>query len=414
MEKTADQLLATPLWQATDADLLTITRQAEQLYRHAYAFTLAAYAELNTRTSPAGYDGARTATHDTARISVVEGRRRETHLDLLARSPETRAALDEGLIGADHLDIIVKTLKKIPSDTDLQHRAQAETMLVEHARTLDARALTYAARHILAWLDQDGPEPADDQAAEPANDLRIDTLRDGRVRVTAELAPDGGALLLGLLDPLTPPDPADAGRDWRAPAERRGDAFVDLLRLCANAATTPIDGGERPHLTLTMSLHELRDQIGRADLGGLANRATLTAGQARRIACDAKITPMVLDGDSVPLDVGRTKRTAPPGIRRALTYRDGGCAFPTCNRPPQWTDAHHVTHWVDGGPTTLANMTLLCRRHHTLVHSSTWEVRIRDGLPEFLPPEFIDPERAPRRNQLHGARSPLRRHCLTG
>jgi hypothetical protein len=163
-----------------------------------------------------------------------------------------------------------------------------------------------------------------------------------------------------------------------------------------------------------MSLTELREQIGTADLGGLTDLGHLTARQVRRIACDAKITPMVLDGDSLPLDVGRAKRTAPPGIRRALTYRDSGCAFPTCDRPPQWTDAHHVTHWVDGGPTELANMTLLCRRHHTLVHHSDWQVRIRDGLPEFIPPGFIDPARKPRRNQLHGVRSPLRRRCLTG
>jgi hypothetical protein len=59
-------------------------------------------------------------------------------------------------------------------------------------------------------------------------------------------------------------------------------------------------------------------------------------------------------------------------------------------------------------------MTLLCRRHHTLVHHSDWQVRIRDGLPEFIPPGFIDPDRKPRRNQLHGVRSPLRRRCLTG
>jgi hypothetical protein len=122
---------------------------------------------------------------------------------------------------------------------------------------------------------------------------------------------------------------------------------------------------------------------------------------------------MVLDGDSLPLDVGRAKRTAPPGIRRALTFRDGGCSFPTCTRPAPWTDAHHVRHWVDGGDTSLDNMVLLCRRHHTLIHHSEWEVRIRDRLPEFRPPGFVDPQRRPRRNTLHGVRSPLRKRCLT-
>ncbi|HEY4018894.1 MAG TPA: DUF222 domain-containing protein, partial [Pseudonocardiaceae bacterium] len=200
--------------------------------------------------------------------------------------------------------------------------------------------------------------------------------------------------------------------DWRRPAQRYGDAFVELLRLCANAAAAPVDGGERPHLTLTMSWQDLRDQVGRAQLGGMAELASLSARQVRRLACDAKVTPMVLDADSLPLDVGRAKRTAPPGIRRALTFRDGGCAFPTCTKPAPWTDAHHVRHWVDGGDTSLDNMVLLCRRHHTLIHHSEWEVRIQDGLPEFLPPAYLDARRKPRRNRLHGVRSPLRKRCL--
>jgi hypothetical protein len=186
------------------------------------------------------------------------------------------------------------------------------------------------------------------------------------------------------------------------------------LTANAAAAAAPVDGGERPHLTVTISLRALREQVGAAELGGLADLGRLSARQLRRIACDAKVLPMVLDADSQPLDVGRAKRTAPAGLRRGLVWRDGGCAFPTCDKPAPWTDAHHVRHWVDGGATSLANMVLLCRRHHTLIHHGEWEVRIRDGLPEFLPPPFLDPERKPRRNRLHGVRSPLRKKCLTG
>ena len=239
-------------------------------------------------------------------------------------------------------------------------------------------------------------------------------MRNGDVRFTGRLGPEAGALLLGLLSPLAKPRPTDGVRDWRGIGERQGDAFAELLQLTANAAAAPVDGGERPHLTLTMSLADLRAQIGHAQLGGIAGLGSLTARQVRRIACDAKVLPMVLDGDSQPLDVGRAKRTAPPGIRKALVWRDGGCAFPTCTRPSEWTDAHHVQHWADGGPTTVANMVLLCRRHHTLIHNSEWEVRINKGFPEFVPPSFVDSRRAPLRNSLHGVRSPLRRRCLTG
>jgi hypothetical protein len=414
MEKSADELLATPWWRATDADLLSALREAEELHRRAYATALAVLAEARTRGLTGGYDNTRLALHDAARISVTEAARREAHVELLARSPEARAAVEAGLLGADHLDVITKTLAAIPSHVDPDQRTQAEFLLVEHARTLDARALKRAARHVLAWLDQDGPEPADEPVEQPANTLYLDTLHTGHVRIAGKLGPEAGALLVSLLNPLTAPRTTDGAPDHRSRAERHGDALADLLRLIANAAATPIDGGQRPHLTLTMSLNDLRDQIGNAHIAGATDLGTLNARQARRIACDATVVPLVLDSASQPLDVGRAKRTAPPGIRRALVWRDGGCAFPACDRSAPWTDSHHVKHWADGGETSLANMVLLCRRHHTLIHHSDWEVRIRDRLPEFLPPTFIDPARGPRRNTLHGARSPLRRKCLVG
>ena len=409
MEKTADELLATDWWRVADADLLSAMREIEEVARRVYGTALAIQAEAHKRGLSGGYDSTRVALHDAARISIREAIRRETHAELLARSASARAAVAAGQLGADHLDVITRTLKKIPSQVGPEDRELAETMLAEHGRALDAVALKRAAGHILDWLDQDGPEPADPPEP-PVNELHIDTLRNGHVQFAGRLGPEDGALLVGLLSPLAKPRPVDGLPDLRGVGERHGDAFAELLRLCANAAAAPVDGGERPHLTLTISLNELRDQVGRAQLGDLG---TLSARQARRIACDAKVLPMVLDGDSQPLDVGRAKRTAPAGIRRALVWRDGGCAYPSCDRRAQWCDSHHVVSWVDGGPTSVDNMVLLCRRHHTLVHQSQWEVRIRDRLPEFLPPAFIDPERVPRRNVLHGVRSPLRKRCLT-
>ena len=343
MEKSADELLATPWWRATDADLLSALREAEELHRRAYATALAVLAEARTRGLTGGYDNTRLALHDAARISVTEAARREAHVELLARSPEARAAVEAGLLGADHLDVITKTLAAIPSHVDPDQRTQAEFLLVEHARTLDARALKRAARHVLAWLDQDGPEPADEPVEQPANTLYLDTLHTGHVRIAGKLGPEAGALLTSLLDPLTAPRATDGAPDHRSRAERHGDALADLLRLTANAAATPIDGGQRPHLTLTMSLNDLRDQIGNAHIAGATDLGTLNARQARRIACDATVVPLVLDSASQPLDVGRAKRTAPPGIRRALVWRDGGCAFPACDRSAPWSNTSFVT-----------------------------------------------------------------------
>ena len=136
--------------------------------------------------------------------------------------------------------------------------------------------------------------------------------------------------------------------------------------------------------------------------GTLDTGEALTPEAVRRLACDAAILPAVLDGAGQVLDVGRQRRLFTGPLRRALVLRDRGCAFPGCDRPPRWTDGHHIVHWSDGGETNLANAVLLCRYHHRVVHHGDWQVRIApDGLPEFLPPAWLDPARRPRRNQYH-------------
>ena len=105
-----------------------------------------------------------------------------------------------------------------------------------------------------------------------------------------------------------------------------------------------------------------------------------------------------------PLDIGRSTRIVPQGLRRALILRDGGCAFPGCDRPPLWCDAHHIDHWADGGPTSLCNTALLCVHHHDRVHRDGWTITMIDGLPWFIPPAWIDPEQRPRLNSRYRIR----------
>ena len=114
-------------------------------------------------------------------------------------------------------------------------------------------------------------------------------------------------------------------------------------------------------------------------LQGLIGSASLALGGpinaeiARRIACDAELIPVVLGARGEPL-VGRASRTVPSAIRRAVLLRDGGCAFPGCAVPARWCDIHHCVHWVDHGPTSLANCVALCGRHHRLLHHSDWRI----------------------------------------
>ena len=109
-----------------------------------------------------------------------------------------------------------------------------------------------------------------------------------------------------------------------------------------------------------------------------------------------------MGGKSEVLDVGRAKRLFTPAIRRAITERDRGCCFPGCDRPPAWTDAHHILSWLDGGISSYDNGCFLCRFHHTEIHRGSWKIQwASDGIPEFIPPEWVDRERKPRRNTMH-------------
>lgn len=101
---------------------------------------------------------------------------------------------------------------------------------------------------------------------------------------------------------------------------------------------------------------------------------------------------MVLGSAGQPLDVGRETRTVPAGLRRALILRDRGCTFPGCDRPPGWTDAHHIVHWADDGTTALDNLVLLCRHHHRVTHHQPWTVEIgTDGHARWRPPPWVAP-----------------------
>ena len=208
-----------------------------------------------------------------------------------------------------------------------------------------------------------------------------------------------GARASALLDVLAQRRTADDGGDFRSPQERYGDAFSDAIDLALNTPDLPKQAGERAHVMVAVSLEDLRSGIGQATLG---DTGRMSAAEARIHACDCKLIPAVLGDKSEPLDLGRSRRSVPPSLRRALYVRDRGCAFPGCHRPPRHCQGHHIRHWADGGPTDLGNLVLMCAHHHRLLHRSGWEVRIAaDGLPEFLPPVFLDKRRKPRRNNLH-------------
>jgi hypothetical protein len=209
--------------------------------------------------------------------------------------------------------------------------------------------------------------------------LTLSPAGDSRVRVSGWLDAEAAATVHAALDPLCSPRQAPAG-DHRSLTQRRADALVEVCGLALRTDQLPDHGGQRPHLVVTVPFNPLRRQLGQG----------------------MPIIPAVLGGDGQVLDLGRSRRLFTGAVRRALVLRDGGCAFPTCDRPARWCDAHHILPASLGGPTSLDNGILLCGHHHRLIHQGEWQVRLGPHrLPEFLPPAYVDPERTPQRNTYH-------------
>ena len=154
---------------------------------------------------------------------------------------------------------------------------------------------------------------------------------DGTDVIRGRLDPEASATVQAALAPLMQRRPAEDGvRDPRSPARRRADALVQLSEQALNRGDLPTVAGEKPHVTVTISLDELRSGTGHATLN---TGTAISVEAARRIACDASVIPMVLGSQGEPLDIGRASRIIPPGIRRAVVARDVGCVHPACDQP---------------------------------------------------------------------------------
>ncbi len=248
-----------------------------------------------------------------------------------------------------------------------------QAMLVESAATAPM-AGTY--RALEYWKAQADRAAAQDDAdhLHRRRHLHIAQTVGGMVRLDGELDPVGGKTVMIALRSLADPGAIQPDDDRSAP-QRRADALVDICSDHLQHGETPESGGSRPQMVVTVSLDDLSLEGTR--VRELDDGTVIDAASARRIACDAAVSRVLMRGDSEVLDVGRSTRVVPSALRRALVLRDKGCTHPGCDRPHHWCDAHHVVHWADGGETKLDNLVLLCRRHHRAAHREI-DVRRRE------------------------------------
>jgi hypothetical protein len=340
----------------------------------------------------------------------------------------------------------------------VRHHAGADTTArMEHALTrtaaeYDTDFLTRIARRWTDAIDQDGSEPSEAELRRRQG-VFLRPARRGLHHLEIFATPDQYEPLLTVMNTATNPrtragntedsdgtdsdgTDSDAGNDAGTAADGGAgtggapDADLDqrtrpqrlldgLVGACTAGLTTnglPTAGGLRPQVMVTIDYQDLLDRLehttaqgpryhprtgaaGRLPgTGSFTFTGPVQASTVRKIACDADIIPVLLGSQGRILDIGRTTRIFPPHIRKAITARDQGCAFPGCTIPAPWCEAHHITYWSHGGTTSTDNGTLLCSHHHHLIHKEQWTIQINTGIPWFIPPPHIDPHQQPRRN----------------
>ncbi len=304
---------------------------------------------------------------------------------------QTAEAVAAGVIGAGQAQVIARVITDLPSALSEDVRAAGEATLVEHARVLDPAQLARAGRYFASRVDPHGVARAEAEQRERSGITFASTLYGAGI-ARGDLDPESLAIICAALEPLSVPRPptADGLIDGRTAARRRLDAMVEIMRHHLDCQQAPDIRRPGAHLTVVTGASTLQGERGGSSLdwGGVISGET-----TRRLACDATITPVTVGPLGQVLDVGRRTRTVPAPMWAALTVRDRCCAFPGCDTPTSRCDAHHVIHWADGGPTSLANLVLLCRYHHQrIIHDDQrhdrWTVRIDDatGRPVFTPP----------------------------
>jgi hypothetical protein len=324
------------------------------------------------------------------------GRSRRTHAEAarltrlgIALVSEQHAsvasALADGGLRLGQARVIVEAVDALPPDVDPAVRGKAEAALLGLAAQHDARDLKQIGKRILDVVAPEVGEcheaavlAAEESRAAAAVELTLRDDGEGRFHGRFTVPSHVGAMLrrhlLALANPArhTEAELRDESGDRRPLRRRLGEAFVEYVERYPTDAT-PQTGGVNATVVVTMTLEQLLAEQATALLD---DGSRMSAGQARRLACEAGIIPAVLGTKSQPLDLGRLARLFNKAQRIALGLRDRGCTARGCETSASGCHAHHDDPWARGALTDLANGRLLCPRHHRLAHDSRYAMTV--------------------------------------
>jgi len=282
-------------------------------------------------------------------------------------------------------------------------------------------------RIVRGWRRVDERAEARESARQHARrELQVYEDQNGMVVVRGRLEPEVGALLrraleaarevlcqkarradaTGVAESSVDRPPVDGPTmDRPTMGQQQADALALVAETALHHGLDPGTPGERYQVVVHVDATVLTDteqprQPEQAEPPGLPGQSLLEDGAhvpaetSRRLACDASRVVMRHDDTGRVVEIGARTRTIPPALRRALQQRDRGCRFPGCG--VRVGQGHHLRHWAQGGPTTLSNLALLCRRHHRAVHEEGYQVgRLPDGVLRFWRPDGRELPEAP-------------------
>ena len=394
-----DRLTQVPTWSMTRAEqreaLVALRRQQSRLKELELRVLVQADrddvgAESGAVSTPAWL------AHATRSASTTCHRDLHLAAKLDDRFAATRTALAAGDIDVEKAGIVtgaVEALSKEHDELPPGTEQRAEAHLLEQAKAFDATALRRLARRLFEVVCP-GAADAAEGATLAEEEARARRLAHLSVRDRGDGTSEGRFLLPTLhahllkkaVEALTRPRRLGKGRVDPATGRKLahstllGHGLMELLE--SHLSDLPSVNGSPFTIVVTFGLDALRSGLGVASLD---TGHRISAGEARRLACRAGIIPMVLGGDSVPLDVGRERRLFDRYQKLAITHRYHGCAAHNCDRPPAWVEFHHEDPWSRGGRTDARNGLSLCPAHHRMAdHPESYDLRrLPDGSVRF-------------------------------
>jgi hypothetical protein len=290
----------------------------------------------------------------------------------LRQLPVCAAAYGDGTLSGGQVEAIVANL----DDSTVDLFAESEAELVPYLAPL---TIAGCGRAMAAWKSR---AQVDVEPTEPERSLHLSQTLDDRYVLDGSLDAEGGAVVATALRLATTDDTDTA----RTPATRRADALVEVCRYFLDHQISTPGGRHRPHLNVVIDLDALQEGRGGRVLGG----PSLDGPTVSRLVCDSSLHRVLMSGRSAILDYGTSTRVIPANLWAALVIRDEHCRFPGCDRPPNWSEGHHVKWVTHGGTTELANLVLACSRHHHRLHQPGWQAKLLpDATFEVTDPDGI-------------------------